>query len=90
MFRLYYSVTSLQEARDLINAAVFMKSGGRTNTAGALEEVRLHVLGLENGDRLGVANQVVLVTDGGSNVNRNRTVFEATLLKVGERSRSLI
>ena len=72
----------LQDTRDLLNAMIFMERGGKTNTSDALAKARTDVLTSAGGDRAGISNTVVLVTDGGSNVNVDDTIPQADLLKV--------
>ncbi|KAH9524925.1 Collagen alpha-4(VI) chain [Bulinus truncatus] len=50
---------------------------GSRNTADALRTMRSVMFTLENGDRPGVDNVAVVVTDGVSNINSRRTVPEA-------------
>ncbi|KAH9490803.1 Collagen alpha-4(VI) chain [Bulinus truncatus] len=50
---------------------------GSRNTADALRTMRSVMFTLENGDRPGVDNVAVVVTDGVSNINSTRTVPEA-------------
>ena len=64
-------------------ALSFLSSGGRTNTQDALRLVREQIFVERNGDRNGVPNKLVVVTDGGSNVRSENTVVEANRLKVG-------
>ena len=61
------SVTGLQSA-----ISALTKSGGSTDTAGALAYVRTRMLTSAAGDRSIVPNVVVLLTDGRSN-NRSAT-----------------
>ena len=80
--RQWLCTLGFQATRDILNAAVFLERGGRTNTADALEKARTEVLTSGGGDRPQVSNTVVLVTDGGSNVNSDATIAQADLLKV--------
>ena len=50
---------------------------GTTNTADGLKEVRTKVFTAKNGDRKGVPNILMLITDGQSNVNERKTTNEA-------------
>ena len=56
-------------------------SAGRTNTAAALRALRETMFTTQNGDRAGVQNIAILLTDGNSN-NRRETLKEATAAKV--------
>ena len=50
---------------------------GGTNTYGALNKMRTEMFTEINGDRPGIHNVVVLITDGVSNKNKNMTIPEA-------------
>lgn len=50
---------------------------GSTNTADALRTMRTQMFTQSNGDRPGVENIAVVVTDGVSNINSRRTITEA-------------
>ncbi|KAK3783391.1 hypothetical protein RRG08_001851, partial [Elysia crispata] len=50
---------------------------GSTNTADALKTMREEVFTRRNGDRPGVENICIVVTDGVSNINARRTIPEA-------------
>ena len=54
-----------------------MPDVGRTNTQEALRVMREQVFRASSGDRPGVPNVGVLLTDGMSNVDRQNTVLEA-------------
>ena len=74
---------SAQNIRDYLTALAFNRAGGRTNTADALRLAREDVFQSFRGDRNGVTNKVILLTDGGSNINSNLTPARAADLKVG-------
>ena len=50
---------------------------GSTNTADAIETMRSQMFTARNGDRPGVPNIGIIVTDGVSNINSRRTIPEA-------------
>ena len=50
---------------------------GRTNTAEALLYIRTEMFTALNGDRQDVPNFAVVITDGESNINEERTLPEA-------------
>lgn len=50
---------------------------GSTNTAGAITKMRKEMFTPRNGDRPGVPNIAVIITDGISNINSRQTVKEA-------------
>jgi collagen type VI alpha len=66
---------------DILNALSFPRTGGRTNTQDALRLTRDEVFQSFAGDRNGIDNVVVLLTDGGSNVDRFLTVPTANDIK---------
>ena len=63
--------------RDVLNAISFSQHGGRTNTAAALREARDKLFVEAAGDRQGVDNVVILVTDGQSNVGSRADTIRA-------------
>ena len=78
-----FYLDTYQEKRDVLNAIAFSKVGGRTNTQDALRMARDEVFRSDKGDRSGVTNVVILLTDGGSNVSPQLTVQRARELKTG-------
>ena len=54
---------------------------GRTNTQEALRIARDDMFSSRNGDRSGVENKLVILTDGGSNMRSDQTVRRAEDLK---------
>ena len=50
---------------------------GSTNTADAIELMRTELYTADNGDRYGVPNVAIIVTDGVSNINSRLTIPEA-------------
>ena len=50
---------------------------GSTNTADALQTMRTQMFTAANGDRPGVPNVAIVITDGVSNINARRTIPEA-------------
>ena len=55
----------------------FSRYGGRTNTQAALQMLYDNVFRSDRGDRNGVDNIAIVMTDGGSNINRANTVRRA-------------
>ena len=51
----------------------YSRNGGKTNTADALLTMYRDVFTSSGGDQNGVPNKGILVTDGGSNINRGST-----------------
>ena len=54
---------------------------GRTNTQEALRIARDDMFSSRNGDRSGVANKLIILTDGGSNMRSDQTLQRAVDLK---------
>ncbi len=65
----------------MLNAVTFFPNRGKTNTQAALSAMRRDLFSTARGDRAGVDNFAVLVTDGYSNINRFNTVPEAQRAK---------
>jgi collagen type VI alpha len=86
---IYYMDTSVnafylntyQTQEEVLNALAFGSTGGRTNTQDALRKASNDQFASRNGDRSGVPNIAVVVTDGGSNLNRNNLAGEARNLR---------
>ena len=65
-----------QDKEAVLNAVTFPSSGGSTDTAGAIQRMRDDVFDRAKGDRSGVINRAVIVTDGKS-TEESETVQEA-------------
>ena len=76
-----FHLNKFSEQRDVLNAIAFYRNGGRTNTQEALRVARQTMLTSGNGDRSSVDNVVVLLTDGGSNIQRDMTSQRARELR---------
>ena len=61
----------------VLNAIAFVQDHGRTNTANAIDEVRLNMFTSFNGERSGDDNYAIIITDGRSNMNSQRTIAAA-------------
>ena len=61
----------------MLNTLTFNTAGGRTNTQSALNLLRTDVFRGVKGDRSGVRNIAVVVTDGRANVLHQNTPVEA-------------
>lgn len=61
----------------MLNALSFPKAGGKTNTQDALNTMRRDVFTSRQGDRPGVDNRAVIITDGHSNIQESNTGREA-------------
>ena len=77
----YSSVVSVQSAIASLNY-----SYGQTNTAAVLAYVRTTMLTSETGDRPDVANVVVVMTDGRSNVNMSKTPVSTVCTVVDDKT----
>ena len=62
---------------EMLNALSFRRAGGRTNTQRALRLLNDDVFSSSRGDRSGVPNVAIVVSDGESNVRRENTQPEA-------------
>jgi len=67
--------------QNVLNSFDFYRKFGTTNTPSALEATRDDQFTATHGDRPGVQNYVIIVTDGFSNVNQERTIPDAEQLK---------
>ena len=77
-----FHLNSNTEQGDVLDAIAFYRGeGGHTNTPEALRVGRETMLTSGNGDRSSVDNAVVLLTDGGSNINRQMTSQRARELR---------
>jgi collagen type VI alpha len=76
-----FYLNTYQDKRDILEALSIKDYGGRTNTQAALQMALDDVFRSNNGDRSNARNKVVLVTDGGSNIQQSETVRKAQTLK---------
>ena len=75
---LQFHLNAYQDKLDLFDAIDEIPYRyGSTNTADALKTMRTHMYTAANGDRPGVPNVAIVVTDGVSNINSRRTIPEA-------------
>ena len=75
--RVHFNLNKYSDKTSVLNAMYFRPDEGRTNTAGALSMLTDSVYRNNNGDRSGVPNVAVVVTDGFSNVNKQNTIRAA-------------
>lgn len=73
----YFYLDTYTSKREILNAVVAKFAGGRTGTADALKLMYEDVFSAARGDRTGVTNYAVLVSDGGSNIRKDMTITEA-------------
>ena len=76
-----FHLNSKTEQGDVLDGIAFYRQSGHTNTPEALRVARETMLTSGNGDRGSVDNAVVLLTDGGSNINRDMTSQRARELR---------
>ena len=75
-----FHMNTFSSQKDILNALNLHYMGGDTNTDLALRKAREEVFTSANGDRVGVRNIIVLVTDGRSS-NLTHTWSEAKTLR---------
>lgn len=79
--RVHFQLNTYNNRDEVLNAMYFRPDEGRTNTANALSMLANNIYRSNNGDRSGVPNVAILVTDGYSNVNRQNTIPSADYVK---------
>ena len=79
--RVQFLLNKYNQKLSVLNAISYDLSRGKTNTQGALRLVREDVFTSGNGDRVGVDNVLVLLSDGNSNVQTSQTLPQATAVK---------
>ena len=77
----FYMKDNIGNRQGVINSFDFQNKGGSTNTPQALEFVSNFEFTMINGDRPGIQNVVILISDGYSNVNSIQTGPDADSLK---------
>jgi Mg-chelatase subunit ChlD len=76
--RIRFNLNTYQNKEDVLQAIENIEwTQGKTNTADALRRMRIEMFNTANGDRLDVPNFAVVITDGESNVNDEKTIPEA-------------
>ena len=70
-----------QEKNDVLDAISLPRSGGNTNMQSALSKTTTEIFQAYNGDRGGVDNVVILLTDGCSDIQTSNTIPKANELK---------
>lgn len=78
---IHFHLNTYNNKYDVLSALAFRMLRGKTNTQEALRTVRDDMFRSSRGDRSGVANKLVLLTDGGSNMRTDQTVQKAQDLK---------
>ena len=79
---LVYRLNQYTILQDMITAIQMIKFYGQeTNTASALSLLCDVAFKPENGDRAGVPNIAIVVTDGNSNINRQQTVNQSIMCR---------
>ena len=79
--QLAFPLDKYNSKQEVLNALRFMPNQGRTNTQEAVRIMRRDVFSSRRGDRAGVDNVCVIITDGGSNVQHHNTGREAESAK---------
>jgi len=72
-----FYLNKYQSKQEVLNALSFRAAGGKTNTQQAINKAYNDVFSSGRGDRSGVQNIAIVVTDGKSNVNSVNTRTEA-------------
>ena len=76
----HFYLNTFHTLEDIKNAVEQIEYiAGSTNTADALQVMRVEMFNTANGNRPGVPDVAIVVTDGLSNYNSQRTIPEATL-----------
>lgn len=76
-----FYLDSYSTKRGVLNALVAKFYGGRTGTAAAIQTMYQDVFTTSRGDRRSVDNFAILVSDGGSNIDRDQTIPRAEQAK---------
>lgn len=71
--------TNLSDMENAITNMTFLN--GRTNTSGGLRTLRHEIFTTARGDRAGIDNAVVVMTDGVPTIEAEKTLEEARLLR---------
>ena len=75
--RVEFHLNRYQSKQEILNALSFRAVGARTNTQEAINKAYNNVFISNRGDRGGVRNIAIVITDGRSNVNQGNTLREA-------------
>ena len=76
-----FHLDTFRGREEVLNAVAFFNAGGKTNTYGALKACREQIFTNANGDRTGVPNIAILVSDGDSNIEPLKTQEAAEELR---------
>jgi collagen type VI alpha len=77
----FFMNQNIGNMQNVLNSLDFYNKFGTTNTPSALESARDQHFTKSRGDRDGVQNVIIIVTDGYSNVNQANTIPDANQLK---------
>ena len=77
-----FYLNTYQDKMDILEALSLGDTGGRTNTQEALKLTLDEIFQANNGDRSEIPNVLILLTDGGSNIEENLTLRRAEDLKI--------
>ena len=78
---LNFNMGTYRSTREVLAGLQFGKYGGKTNTQAALRLLLDEMYTRDGGDRNGVDNKVILITDGRSNIQERRTISTAEDVK---------
>lgn len=76
-----FNFDKFSSKRTILDNMAFLLERGRTNTVSALDKLRNEVFIRDKGDRDGVRNVAVLISDGNSNVDQEYTLEKAERLR---------
>lgn len=76
-----FDLNKYNSAQEIRNALAFSKAGGTTNTQEAIRRAYNEVFTTSRGDRPGVKNVMIVVTDGQSTQSSHMTIPEANNAK---------
>ena len=76
-----FHLNTFRGREEILNAVEGFDAGGKTNTYGALQACREQIFTDSSGDRTGVPNIAILVSDGDSNIDSHKTQEAAEELR---------
>ena len=80
--RVQFDLDDITDEDEMVQTVLeFPHLSGGTNTSGALRMMRESIFRPERGDREGVPNIGIIITDGESTIDENLTAVEAALVK---------
>jgi len=76
-----FYLNTYRSKQEILNALSFRSAGGKTNTQEAIRKAYNDVYSSGRGDRAGVKNIAIVVSDGNSNINSDNTATEARVAR---------